>query len=48
MLTTHAGESLERLLASADSVDEGAERVLCEAWEPAHGAALAPSRVREP
>ncbi|WP_159396461.1 hypothetical protein [Streptomyces sp. Sge12] len=46
-MLTHAGQSLERLLATADSVDEGAERALREAGELAAGAAVALSRVRE-
>ncbi|MFF4010628.1 hypothetical protein [Streptomyces sp. NPDC001717] len=45
-MLTHAGESLERLLATADSVGEGAERVLSEAVELARGAAVALTRVR--
>ncbi|MER8098381.1 hypothetical protein [Streptomyces goshikiensis] len=44
----HTRNALERLLATADSVGQGAEHVLREAGELASGASLALTRVREP
>ncbi|MFD6874396.1 MULTISPECIES: hypothetical protein [unclassified Streptomyces] len=43
----HAGEALERLLATADSVGDGAERSLREAVALTVGASVALERVRE-
>ncbi|MFJ4781272.1 hypothetical protein [Streptomyces sp. NPDC088762] len=46
-LLEHAGESLHRILSSADSVGEGAARALSEATALASGASVALTRVRE-